>query len=271
MPTLWRPTPLNSVYVLPDIHGNLELLNKCLKAILPLRHSDGGMDRLIVLGDMIDRHKDSCKVVDRLIELKKEYPDQIIFLIGNHELLLLKSLNLQKNRNHSLQTQQASFQIWLNNGGILTFSGYYEQKTGKEFDLNSDGVSRVGLANYIPKEHIEFFNSLLPYYEFEDYLFVHGGLDLLEPIYNQDVELLCWDRSTLKHVLELKAQNKEFEYDKVIVTGHSVLPNQNPIIEKNFLMLDCGSPKKLLMWELNSMTGYIAYPGQRLVKYEKIN
>ena len=43
----WRPSPLNCIYVIPDLRGAFPLLNKICDRILPLRKSDGGHDRLV--------------------------------------------------------------------------------------------------------------------------------------------------------------------------------------------------------------------------------
>ena len=77
----WRPSEQNCIYVIPDVHGAIDPLNKICDRILPLRKSDGGKDKLIFLGDYIDRHVDSHKVIDFCIELEKKYPHQVIFLM----------------------------------------------------------------------------------------------------------------------------------------------------------------------------------------------
>src|SRR5271157_3308563 len=82
----WRPSPA-CIFIIPDIHGHYSCLNLILKRILPLRIQD----QLIFLGDYIDRGPNSNKVINKLIELKKLFPEQVVFLRGNHEELLLQS------------------------------------------------------------------------------------------------------------------------------------------------------------------------------------
>ena len=88
----WRPSKNSCLYVIPDIHGAYSLLEKILKRILPLRKSGGVQDKIVFLGDFIDRHVDSHLVLDRLIELKKKYGDNVICLWVNHELKFLEGM-----------------------------------------------------------------------------------------------------------------------------------------------------------------------------------
>ena len=62
-----------------DIHGDLETLDKILKLYNPIQN------RLVFLGDYVDRGDKSKEVLDILFELKHRYVDNIIMLMGNHE------------------------------------------------------------------------------------------------------------------------------------------------------------------------------------------
>ncbi|MBW2372963.1 MAG: serine/threonine protein phosphatase, partial [Deltaproteobacteria bacterium] len=66
------------LYVVGDIHGQRAKLEDLLER-LPLEPAD----RLVFLGDYVDRGPESRGVVDRLIEFSAER--ECIFLIGNHE------------------------------------------------------------------------------------------------------------------------------------------------------------------------------------------
>lgn len=262
----WRPTPLNCIYVIADIHGGLNLLKLICDRILPLRRSDGGKDHLVLLGDYIDRHIDSHLVLDFLIDLQKTYTDQITFLMGNHELMLLEALNLRPGVEVTPQRQQSNYQMWMTNGGLETLLGYLRRAGLEENPLE---FPRNRISSIIPKEHIEFLQSLQKYHTIDNYVFVHGGLDPLESPANQDLEVLVWDRSLLKFVLQSLKLDQPLPWDVTVVTGHNVLAHKQPVITEKFLMLDCGSPKQLLVTELQSMESYMANPDyDRLVRYE---
>ncbi len=70
-------------YVVGDIHGCLEPLERLLTKIAP--RSD---DEVVFVGDYIDRGPQSREVVDRLLGL----PFRCVFLLGNHERMLLDFL-----------------------------------------------------------------------------------------------------------------------------------------------------------------------------------
>jgi serine/threonine protein phosphatase 1 len=261
----WRPTSTDCLYVIPDIHGNVDLLNKILKRILPLRKSDGGKDRLIFLGDYIDRHIHSHLVLDKLIELKTKYPDQVICLRGNHEDLMLRGLNSLPDKQLSLQDIGINYRCWMNNGGIETVVGYM-QRAG----IDTNGaltIDRHRIPDLIPPAHLKFLQQDLDnYWVHENYVFVHAGYDPAEEISQQDPGVLLWDRNLCGFMLKCIDHNQPVSWEETIVTGHNVMSDK-PIIHPKYLMLDCGSPRRLLVIELRSMTGYMAYPTKdRLVK-----
>lgn len=260
---MWRPIN-EGLYVIPDLHGSLELLQKFLDITFPPRKSD----HFVFLGDYIDRHTDSHLVVDKLIELQETYPSQITFLMGNHELTLLEALNAVPNQESSLQKQNQRFRQWLSWGGRKTLLGYIERKTqnSQEALLEMQGIDRdldrQVLTRFIPSSHIKFFQSLQKYYETEDYLFVHGGIDPEKSLYSHSLEELVWDRALIKRIVSHIFNGTEPSWNKCIVTGHNFLPSGLPIIHSKFLMLDCGSPIRLLVVELKSLEAKMLVPDQ---------
>ena len=66
-----------------DIHGASDKLSTLLERLSP-----GKEDRLIFIGDYIDRGADSEGVIEQIIRLKRQGYD-VIALLGNHEKLLL--------------------------------------------------------------------------------------------------------------------------------------------------------------------------------------
>jgi len=256
----WRPILSNCVYVIGDIHGASDLLDIILKRILPLRRTDGVQDKIIFLGDYIDRHFDSHKVLDTLVALKNKYKDNVIFLTGNHELMMLEALEIVK-------FMSISFDMWMTNGGYHTLSGYVK-RSGHDIDPLSLNISRI--RDLIPKEHIDFLlKDLQPYHRMGNFLFTHAGCDPMVSIKDQSLEFLTWDRQLLNYVLKSINEDSPLPWDDIIVTGHNSNNKCEPIITDKYMMLDCGAPKKLLVVELNSMEAFIAsYNKKRLVKFE---
>ena len=271
----WRPTETGCLYVIPDIHGAARLLDQIFTRILPLRKSEGIIDKIIFLGDYIDRGPDSPGVLDRLIKLHKKQPNQVEFLFGNHELYMFKALGWITN-------DTLSDSLWLRNGGDQTILQYIKRSNlkCKPFDIK---MSRV--ADIIPNSHKEFLlNNTKSHHREGEYIFVHGGCDpynvdkLDDMVYNQDLnrmmpkefEKLCLDRKLVYDVMDMTSNGKELDWDDVIVTGHNKRAyNEDAIITDKFMMLDCASPKKLLVTELYSMEAFMAYANKkRMVKYD---
>jgi len=157
-----------STYVTGDIHGRLKLLDQLISDV----PWDVSRDKLVFLGDLIDRGDDARGVVNRVIELVKGNPN-VVVLRGNHEQMLLDCLDYG-----DLQ--------WLipENGGIASLSAY-----GFKLDQLND-VSDIK----IPEEHVEFFRSLPFYHEDDQAIYVHAGLIPGEHPSETDPDVLTWTR-----------------------------------------------------------------------------
>ncbi len=168
------------LYAVGDIHGERERLDQLLEA-LPLEQGD----RLVFLGDYVDRGPDSYGVVERLIALAKQRP--CVFLLGNHESMFLDFLGWHG-------AAYFGGDAFLANGGARTLAsyGYFgsAQPDPKEFKL--------------PPGHAAFFRRLRLHHVEGDYLFVHAGLgreqllstDLAWALRRARPEDLLWNRST---------------------------------------------------------------------------
>ena len=132
------------LFSIGDIHGCFDSLKELVVNKMQLQRND----KLILLGDYIDRGDKSKKVVDFIMELQEQGFD-VIPLIGNHEAMLLDANGNEKN-----------FSKWIQNGG---------DETLKSFKISS--------LKDIESKYIKFFKDLRYYYSFEDYLFVHAGFN----------------------------------------------------------------------------------------------
>jgi serine/threonine protein phosphatase 1 len=253
----WRPTDLDCLYVIPDVHGMYDQLQLILRRILPLRKSDGGKDRLVMLGDYIDRRTESHKVLDLLIEVQQKYKDQVIFLSGNHEIMLLEGIE------PGLDSHK--YRFWMNNGGEATLRGYI-QRAQEDID-NPFTLMRPRIPYFIPNEHIKFMQNLRPFWEFENWIFVHAGCDPYSPLDKQDKRVLTFDR-TLFEVIGERFEDKPLPWEKVIVTGHNGMRGFDPYVRDKYMMLDTSYEDFLLVVELRSMQAFAAKKGKkRLIQY----
>jgi len=134
----------NRLFAVGDIHGCFDSLNEMVENKIQLQQKD----KLILLGDYIDRGDKSKEVLDFIIELK-EKGFNVIPLIGNHETMLLDAFEDEKNTAK-----------WVQNGG---------DKTLKSFKISS--------LKDIESKYIQFFQNLRHYYSFDDFFFVHAGFN----------------------------------------------------------------------------------------------
>ena len=168
------------LYAVGDIHGELEKLERLLDTLAVAQG-----DRLVFLGDYVDRGPESAAVVSRLLALRREV--DCVFLLGNHESMFLDFLGW-KGANYF------GGDAFLVNGGDRTLASYgwfgERAERGKGFDL--------------PPAHAEFYRGLRLYHQEGDYLFVHAGLgprglqsgDLGYALRMSRPEDLLWNRTT---------------------------------------------------------------------------
>jgi serine/threonine protein phosphatase 1 len=157
-------------YVVGDIHGCLGEL-ECLLDSLPLEPSD----RLVFLGDYIDRGPDPKGVISHLIERQKIGQQEFIFLKGNHEDMFLSYLDLPGKNS----------EIFLFNGGGTTLTSY---------GIAPTIISAQEAHFRIPRSHIDFLKSLRTYCLIEPFLCVHAGIHPLRPLNEQKEKELLWIR-----------------------------------------------------------------------------
>lgn len=146
-------------FVVGDIHG-------CSAALARLDEElqFGSEDRLITLGDYVDRGPDSRGVIDYLIALRERC--HYVALRGNHEIMMLRA-----------RDEPATLQDWLACGGSRTLESY--------------GSRRL---DAVPARHWDFLEQTLRYYETERDFFVHANADPDLPLSEQSDYALFWEQ-----------------------------------------------------------------------------
>ncbi|OIP90893.1 MAG: metallophosphatase [Syntrophaceae bacterium CG2_30_49_12] len=194
---------MGKIFAVGDIHSCLFKL----KEMMTLLKIDPVADTLVFVGDYIDRGPDACGVVDLILRIKRTV-NKVICLLGNHEQLFLDYYLEKINR-----------KIFLSNGGMSTLLSY---------GLNG---TCDGNTTNIPESHLQFFNSLYPYYETDDYIFVHAGLKPGIPLEQQDRDDILWIRN------EFIAS--AYDFGKIVVFGHT--PFSVPLVGVNKIGIDTGA------------------------------
>lgn len=200
---------MKRILVCSDIHGEIHKFQDVLNDA----NYNEKSDQLILLGDYVDRGKYSKEVIEFIIELVEE---GAIALKGNHEELFI----------HSFYNEEYK-DIWYRNGGKKTLDSY-----------NGD-------LNLIERHICWLEDNLQLYYETDDYIFVHAGLEPDVPLEWQDEETILWSRN--EEIIGL---------GKLIVHGHTPVDCVKQIGDR--LLIDTGAAYggKLSLIELPSMIIY---------------
>lgn len=113
-----------ATYVVSDLHGQYEVFRNGLKQI-----GFSSDDMLYVIGDAIDRGADGIRI---LREIKRK--ENMDLLIGNHEFMMLNSVNAEGNP----KCDGKDSALWLySNGGVATFAKYRNLSPQDRKDLLS--------------------------------------------------------------------------------------------------------------------------------------
>jgi serine/threonine protein phosphatase 1 len=149
-------------YVVPDLHGRIDLLCDGLARIV--EHAGGRRGTIVALGDYVDKGPASKQVIDRL---RMGPPDGwLLFpLKGNHDAMMVQAL-----RNPS---KMAS---WMERGGDAALKSY------------GDGSLNV------PPADIEWLDKLPLIHIDRCRIYVHAGLDPNVPLNQQTEKTLLWKR-----------------------------------------------------------------------------
>ncbi len=184
-------------FVVSDIHGHY----KELKEALDSAGFDEDKNNLIVLGDMFDRGEDSQKVYKYIKRLHDE--GKAVVIKGNHELFLLEVNDVNEKRIR-FNIERNGFQYTLN-----SFSEEDVKNRDVEYIKKRINKNNPGLFSWI--EELPF------YYETEEYIFVHAGLNLeVKDWHDCDWTKAVWTKT--KEFWEMDLEKRGVH--KKVVVGH---------------------------------------------------
>jgi len=245
-----------------DIHGHHEKL-QCLMAQVDTKP----YDRVVFLGDYIDRGLCSKEVIEYLIDFKKRFP-QTVFLRGNHEQMLLDAMvgdrlyndTVTLNERKRLRDLSGSFAQsaaldddfvrYIENDGQSTLDSYVQNI--------SDLPKRQGNLIDIPKQHEDFLASCgfwhrevvdIPVHDGQakrqEFIFVHAGLCPGTALEDQDIGDLLWIREPFlsffhgypEQTLPVTDNNN---IPAIVVHGHTP-DSEAPVFKEYRIGLDGGA------------------------------
>ena len=180
-------------FVVGDIHGCDCAFNKLVEQM-----SLTANDRIVILGDAIDRGPNSRAVLDALVKLRSAC--ELIYILGNHEEMMLDALKGRR------------IDYWLRHGGSATLESY----GGKITD--------------VPDAHRELFDSTLDYWEGPDEICIHANLEPGVNLHQQRSDWLRWRTLT--------GQEFPHPSGKRVICGHSGVGYGAPTAQNGWVCLD---------------------------------
>lgn len=146
---------MTNLFVISDIHGHYKQFEKLLNIW-------NKKDKLVFLGDLIDRGPDSLRVIKKVMALKDTYGELVTFIKGNHEDMLLNYLqNPIEKREH-----------YYINGGKETMTSFLSPLSTIHFESNEEEAQYV-LSYY--DQQLQFLSEAPLYHIIGDVLFTHAG------------------------------------------------------------------------------------------------
>lgn len=199
---------MSILYIISDIHGFFDEMMDTL-SLVDLDANTA--NKLIFLGDYVNRGTKSCQVLYKIKELEETYPNQLIVLMGNHDQMFIdwwKEDFLQwLEQDHDLKTTRSFF---TNEQWHCLLKKFQTLKNPK-IEVNALLKSEIEIKH---KELLQWLfakkDSL--YYETAIQIFVHAG------ICEVDEEL--WKHATEHNEFTWKFPAETGYFYKDIIAGH---------------------------------------------------
>ncbi len=172
-------------FFMTDIHGDyygLELLLKHAKI-------DFSKDQLVFGGDMINRGKESARVVKLIKELTDAHPHNVHVVTGNHEEMMGDYF-------------RRGDKLWLRHGG-------------KETLLNFEKI----FSKAEMEEHKEWIMNLPLVFEDDEFVYTHAGLNPNELLHSQSRDILWMSEYDFYSIPKSALLN--LTHNKPIIHGHT--------------------------------------------------
>jgi len=190
-------------YAVGDIHGCADLLDALLERIEA--HAGGRERRLVFLGDYMDRGPGSARVIETLRKLQWREEGAVVCLMGNHEAMLLKTLQ-----------EHGARELWLRNGGQETLASF-----------GVDGPEEL------PGDVLDWIEALPTVHDDPLRWYVHAGFRPEVEAPDPDTETRLWIREPFL--------SDEYDFGRHVVHGHTPQTKGRPDVRRFRTNLDTGA------------------------------
>ena len=187
-----------NVWAIGDVHGDADTLELLIEKL-----NLDSLDRIVLLGDLIDRGPKSCKV----IEIARTN-SQIFSVLGNHEDMMLANFDPVDFESPSIEQR-----TWMYNGGRATIESYINEFTDSNGNLDRYRLKKRGAQD------LAWLDSLPHHIVLDEFRLVHAGYaphDQEPDMQSKDT--LLWIRKEF-HDTIFPIDNK-----RTVIFGHSPMP-----------------------------------------------
>ena len=187
-----------NVLAIGDVHGDADTLELLIEKL-----NLDSLDRIVLLGDLVDRGPKSCKV----IEIAKSN-SQIFSVLGNHEDMMLANFDPVDFESPSIEQR-----TWMYNGGRATIESYINEFTDSNGILDRYGLKKRGAQD------LAWLDSLPHHIVLDEFRLVHAGYaphDQEPDMQSKDT--LLWIRKDFHDTIF------PIDNERTVIFGHSPMP-----------------------------------------------
>lgn len=179
------PRPESPTYVIGDLHGRADLLERALDLVDDhVARVNARNPQVVFVGDYIDHGPDSAATLTRVWELAKELPLNVTCLMGSHERMLLDFLADPTTRGPR----------WLRSGARETLDSFglhtSQLSPGCPPDLYRQEAT--ALRDHLTPAILDWLQALPLTWNSGNLWAVHAGADPQHPMASQSPRVLLW-------------------------------------------------------------------------------
>ena len=207
------PHPDEAFFIVGDIHGEIHLLDRLLTKI-------GTDNRIVFVGDYVDRGRHSADVLRRIYDLNADPACSITCLLGNHEAMMLGFL-----RDPVMNSN------WLRHGGRQTITSFGIPGIPVRSDEQALIETRDKLAEAMGDGLISWVGALTSVFQSGNVAVVHAGADPSLSVEDQKQDSLTWGHSNFR-----KVPRRDGVW---IAHGHTIV--EEPVALNGVISVDTGA------------------------------
>lgn len=179
-------------FFVSDLHGAYRGL---IQALDKAKY-DSSTDKLIIGGDICDGWSETKEIIDFLLTIENK-----IVLMGNHDEMAL--------------FYYLSKRHYIFDDGTLEYSSWKTKLAG------DSTVKSIGDKSNIDPKYLDFLSNMQLYYEHDNKLFVHAGINIDTEIdvKDQDPYYLLWEDVMINHIQKHR-EHKIGKWSEIFV-GHT--------------------------------------------------